>query len=172
MHFEIKCVFNFINFCLQIVLPNIQLSSYHQQDIDAYLSLCVEISWLMVVQDPPLVLNDKAQDRFDTNTFKDYTKRGPFVEFVVWPALLLHESGPLLAKGVAQGCIGQQISNQNDQANAERKLSTQSMRLLYTRDKSDQDQARRMASTFSATTGTQPQGVFTETFKPPPDSDE
>ena len=58
----------------------------------------------MAVQDPPLVLNKDTQDKFDTNRFKDYTKPGRFVEYVVWPALLLCESGPLLAKGVAQGC--------------------------------------------------------------------
>ena len=57
----------------------------------------------MVVQDPPLEFSEEAPDRFDTNTFKEYTRRGRFTEYVVWPALFLYKKGPLLAKGVAQG---------------------------------------------------------------------
>lgn len=77
----------------------------HLAAVQAYSSACASLCWLMAVQDPSLVLECCSTDKFDNNMFKDYTKRGPFVEFVVWPALLLHKDGPLLAKGVAQGCI-------------------------------------------------------------------
>ena len=58
----------------------------------------------MVVQDPPLELTEEAPDEFDTNTFYPYTQRGRFTEYVVWPALFRYKNGPVLAKGVAQGC--------------------------------------------------------------------
>ncbi|XP_045203864.2 uncharacterized protein LOC123556873 [Mercenaria mercenaria] len=76
----------------------------HYEAVRKYISSCVEVTWLMVVQDPPLVLSVPSSSKFDNNTFKDYTKRGPYMEYVVWPALYLHEGGALLAKGVAQGC--------------------------------------------------------------------
>ena len=96
----------------------------------------------MAVQDPPLVLNKDTQDKFDTNRFKDYTKPGRFVEYVVWPALLLHESGPLLAKGVAQ-CCG-------------KPLFTQTVGRFPRKDSDKKDQRKQMASTFSGV-GTGPQ---------------
>lgn len=73
--------------------------------VDRYISSCVEITWLMVVQDPPLVLSATSSSKFDSKIFREYTKRGPNIDYVVWPALFLHEGGPLLVKGVAQGCV-------------------------------------------------------------------
>ncbi|WAQ97920.1 hypothetical protein MAR_022293, partial [Mya arenaria] len=71
----------------------------------AYFAKCLEVSWLAAVQDPPLALNFCPGEKFDTALFKDYNKRvGPYVEFLVWPALHLYANGPLLTKGVAQGC--------------------------------------------------------------------
>ncbi|KAH3806475.1 hypothetical protein DPMN_134795 [Dreissena polymorpha] len=40
---------------------------------------------------------------FDRGLYRDYTTKGPRVEFFVWPVLYLHVGGPLLAKGIAQG---------------------------------------------------------------------
>lgn len=40
---------------------------------------------------------------FARETYKDYTQRGKFQLFPVWPALFLYKGGPLLNKGVAQG---------------------------------------------------------------------
>ena len=69
-----------------------------------YANKCVEITWLMSVQDPPVILdNMKDHHGFHTEMYKAFTKHGRNVDFYVWPALLLHEGGPLLAKGVAQG---------------------------------------------------------------------
>jgi hypothetical protein len=58
---------------------------------------------LCAVQDPPLELDATFTNGFNTNVFKDYTKSGEFVDFVVLPAMLHHKGGPLLSKGVAQG---------------------------------------------------------------------
>jgi hypothetical protein len=46
---------------------------------------------------------DRQKCIFDKDSFKEYTCRGTYMDFVVWPALFLHKGGPLLNKGVAQG---------------------------------------------------------------------
>ncbi|CAC5390527.1 unnamed protein product [Mytilus coruscus] len=38
----------------------------------------------------------------DPNKFNKYNRSGTTVEYVVWPALLLHKDGPVLAKGTVQ----------------------------------------------------------------------
>jgi hypothetical protein len=42
---------------------------------------------------------------------KPYTTSGTFVDYIVWPALLLYKNGPVLVKGVAQG-YGRKSDNQ------------------------------------------------------------
>ncbi|XP_060554929.1 uncharacterized protein LOC132715857 [Ruditapes philippinarum] len=46
---------------------------------------------------------DRQKCIFDKDSFKEYTCRGKYLDFVVWPALLLYKGGPMLNKGVAQG---------------------------------------------------------------------
>ncbi|XP_060582833.1 uveal autoantigen with coiled-coil domains and ankyrin repeats-like [Ruditapes philippinarum] len=67
---------------------------------------CVEICWFMVIQDPPVVFAPLLSrgENFNNDYYKPYTISGPKVDYAVWPPLLLHEGGPILAKGVAQGC--------------------------------------------------------------------
>ena len=58
----------------------------------------------MVVQSPPMcLLTCKEGVPFDKNIFKEYQRSGPYVDYVVWPALYLHDDGPLVGKGVAEG---------------------------------------------------------------------
>jgi hypothetical protein len=76
----------------------LQLAKHHSKEVQEFVTACVEIAWLCVVQDPPLELDAKFTDRFDTKVFKDYTKRGELVDFMVWPAMFLHKGGPLLPK--------------------------------------------------------------------------
>lgn len=59
----------------------------------------------MQIQDPPVVFAPLAAQGsvLNTNLYKPYTRSGTHVDFLVWPALLLHEGGPVLAKGVVQG---------------------------------------------------------------------
>lgn len=56
----------------------------------------------------PVLLKSEAcslvtRDPFNKVLFKDYTARGIYTEYVVWPVMFLHKNGPLLGKGVAQG---------------------------------------------------------------------
>ena len=65
---------------------------------------CVNICWFMVVQDPQMYIDGdlKPGIQFDKEVYKEYTRSGKRVAFIVWPALYLHKDGPLLTKGVAQ----------------------------------------------------------------------
>ncbi|KAL5012018.1 hypothetical protein ScPMuIL_010569 [Solemya velum] len=71
-----------------------------------FIKKCVELCWLMGIQDPPLclVFECPAGSRFNKDLFRAYTKGGKHVDYPVWPAMLLKENGSVLAKGVAQGC--------------------------------------------------------------------
>ncbi|XP_060582851.1 repetitive organellar protein-like [Ruditapes philippinarum] len=66
---------------------------------------CLELCWFMMVNDPPVAFAPLLAKgtQFNSDLYKPYTSSGTHVEYVVWPALLLHEGGPILAKGVAQG---------------------------------------------------------------------
>ncbi|XP_069109051.1 uncharacterized protein [Argopecten irradians] len=68
-----------------------------------YMKKCVQVCWFMTVQDPKVVINYKVTGQFDEDRFKAYTKKGKQVDYLVWPALHLHEGGPMISKGVAQG---------------------------------------------------------------------
>lgn len=79
---------------------------------------CVQYCWLMCIQDPPMCLVDFGRGLdFNNNEMRSFTKSGKFVDFVVWPALYLHENGPLLSKAVVQGSNhpAQQIQDTNQQ---------------------------------------------------------
>ncbi|WAQ98302.1 hypothetical protein MAR_022675 [Mya arenaria] len=72
-------------------------------DLKPFVMQCLYIGWMMVVQSPPMSFKTALRgDKFDSNVFKQYTCTGSIVDFVVWPALLLHECGPVVGKGVAQ----------------------------------------------------------------------
>ena len=72
--------------------------------IVAYIKRCIELCWLMVVQDPPMaMITDVGEDcKYDKSKFREYTKTGPFIDYIVWPAVLIQEGGDMMAKGVAQ----------------------------------------------------------------------
>lgn len=74
------------------------------QVVQAFVRECVELCWLMVLQDPAVVIGDAPCNGvdFDTNIFKPYTQTGPKFDYMVWPPLYLHKDGPLLERGVAQ----------------------------------------------------------------------
>lgn len=74
-------------------------------EIKSFVKECVETCWLMAIQDPPIVICPipRNGDVLNTEMYKPYMRSGRLIQFVVWPALLLHDSGPVLAKGVAQG---------------------------------------------------------------------
>ncbi|XP_053400602.1 interaptin-like [Mercenaria mercenaria] len=74
-------------------------------EVSSYTSECLEICWFMVIHDPTVVFSPllRRGSSLNTDLYKPYTSCGTHVDYVVWPPLLLHEGGPILAKGVAQG---------------------------------------------------------------------
>ncbi|XP_069130941.1 liprin-alpha-1-like isoform X2 [Argopecten irradians] len=73
------------------------------KELIKYYNACAEITWYMNVQTPPMVFEEKpAAGKPVTDHYSMYTISGEAVDYVVWPACLLHEKGPLLAKGVVQ----------------------------------------------------------------------
>ncbi|KAL3878446.1 hypothetical protein ACJMK2_030796 [Sinanodonta woodiana] len=70
-----------------------------------YIDRCTDVCWYMSVQDPQMFMDGSKSpdDKFDSNKHREYTKKGPYEDFVVWPALYLYKGGPMLSKGVAQG---------------------------------------------------------------------
>lgn len=73
------------------------------KEVKEYANRCAVLSWLMNVQDPPLVLNFNAVsgDPVDKKKFSFYTKNGSVVDFVVWPAVI-YENETIFRKGVLQ----------------------------------------------------------------------
>ena len=71
---------------------------------------CIELCWYMVIQDPAMYLDEDISPGtvIDKNAYREFTKKGEKVEYVVWPALYLHKDGPLLYKGVVQVTSGNQ----------------------------------------------------------------
>ncbi|KAK3582926.1 hypothetical protein CHS0354_009733 [Potamilus streckersoni] len=77
----------------------------------------------MGLQEKPLHLDsvaekyDGSRKIFDLGKFRAFTQAGERVAFVVWPALLLHEDGPVLVRGIAQGSNNLTISLSKMNAN-------------------------------------------------------
>lgn len=65
-----------------------------------YLEGCMELCWYSAICDPPLEYVFEIGDQLAD--FREYTKSGKVVDFVVWPAMYLCKHGPLMCKGVAQ----------------------------------------------------------------------
>ena len=93
-------------FQLQSVTSRAVGSVYNKESAhcEPYVNRCIELCWLMTVQDPQLHLDFDAQngDRVDESLFKHFTKSGEYIDYLVWPVLYLHSKGPLLKKGVVQ----------------------------------------------------------------------
>ena len=72
--------------------------------VQAYMASLVKVTWLMRVQDPPACLMwAEPGAPMDKDRFSFFTRTGKTMERCVWPAVLLHKGGPLLAKGIVQG---------------------------------------------------------------------
>ncbi|XP_052077707.1 uncharacterized protein LOC127715637 isoform X3 [Mytilus californianus] len=65
---------------------------------------CSELCWYMISSDPPMAIEYEnfKNKSMDSNKFNKYNRTGTIVEYVVWPVLLLHIDGPVLAKGTVQ----------------------------------------------------------------------
>jgi len=90
----------------QKVLTKIQQKSTAEFGlISPFIESCVEICWGMVVHEPKLGflwLQEGQDKKVNPDQFTLYTRSGKGVEFLVWPAMLLHENGPVLRKGTYQ----------------------------------------------------------------------
>ncbi|CAG2209778.1 unnamed protein product [Mytilus edulis] len=67
-----------------------------------YIENCVKICYFAAVQNPPMVIDFEPGQIFDKQSYREYTRSGTVVEYLVWPVLYLHKGGPILSKGVVQ----------------------------------------------------------------------
>lgn len=73
---------------------------------------CASLSWKMRIRDPPLLVKFEFRcgSTLNSDVLKRYTtKTGDYLDFLVWPALYLHEDGPILTKGVAEPKSAQEL---------------------------------------------------------------
>ncbi|XP_071125506.1 uncharacterized protein [Mytilus edulis] len=93
------------------MIPSLQKSylsmrskAMYAEQIPEYVQKVMELCWLMNMCNPPLVFGDvpRTGEQLDKDYYKEYTKQGDIVSFVVWFPLLIQENGPVLTKGVAQ----------------------------------------------------------------------
>ena len=85
----------------------------NEEEIQSYVDCCTELCWLMAVQDPPMTLctDIGADGQCDKNRYREYTHSGPFVDYIVWPSILIQDGGMLISKGVAQCCDALDTAN-------------------------------------------------------------
>ncbi|CAG2217087.1 CCT8 [Mytilus edulis] len=69
-----------------------------------FIMKCSELCWHVLSSNPPMVIDYEnfEEQPMDPNKFNKYNRSGTTVEYVVWPALILHKDGPVLAKGTVQ----------------------------------------------------------------------
>ncbi|VDI37709.1 Hypothetical predicted protein [Mytilus galloprovincialis] len=85
------------------ILRNPKYNYRHSQEIEAFVNSIVEVLWLMSIQDPPMTLGwPQPNDVFNEAIYMPYKKQGSIVKHAVWPAVYLHEKGPLIKKGYVQ----------------------------------------------------------------------
>ena len=73
-----------------------------------FVKKCSELCLMMGLKDPPLYIDFMKkgmpnQTLFNAEQYKAYTRKGKYLQYVVWPCLFLEKDGPLLSKGTAQG---------------------------------------------------------------------
>lgn len=102
-----KCASMYIPVLHQIVID--LLSQNYEELIKAekvqiFIKRCTELCWLMAVQDPPMALTGEVVKgaAYKKTEYREYTKSGPVVDYVVWPAVLIQDNGDLIAKGIVQ----------------------------------------------------------------------
>lgn len=92
----------------------------------------------MVIQEPPVYIDtiiERANETFNSNMHKNYTKSGKLVDFIVWPTLYLCKDGSILAKGVAQCKEGIGHENQLDQKEPKDEVQKVGFKDLQTDDR-------------------------------------
>lgn len=74
-------------------------TSPRDESLKPYIEACLDLCWLSAICDPPIDYSF-APDNLDD--YRGYTQNGDTVDFFVWPAMYLHQYGPLLYQGVVQ----------------------------------------------------------------------
>ncbi|XP_069140055.1 uncharacterized protein [Argopecten irradians] len=82
---------------------NISQSMKNNKNIRNYVSKCIEVTWCMCVQDPAMTfdLTKKKGYAFDLSRYQYYRTEGKVMDSLVWPVLLSHAQGAVVAKGWA-----------------------------------------------------------------------
>ncbi|KAK3602834.1 hypothetical protein CHS0354_026389 [Potamilus streckersoni] len=81
--------------------PEIFETGFVTPVLQTFIDKAVELIWLMVVQDPPMMAYWLEDGRPHLpGYFNFFSKRGDTVKQTVWPAVFLYEDGALLSKGV------------------------------------------------------------------------
>ncbi|XP_053398967.1 putative protein tag-278 isoform X3 [Mercenaria mercenaria] len=105
---EVKLSDQFEVIATDVIARKCRIDNETQNTVSNYITKCVNICWSMCRLDPPVYISfpdENGDMQLDTSVYKPYTKSGRLIDYIVWPALYLHEGGPLLSKGVAQGRI-------------------------------------------------------------------
>ena len=76
------------------------------EQVQKYIKRCTEICWLMAIQDPPMAISTEIGEglKYDKNKYREYLKQGEFVDYMVWPSILIQDGGALMSKGIVQCC--------------------------------------------------------------------
>ncbi|XP_061164447.1 uncharacterized protein LOC133173478 [Saccostrea echinata] len=85
----------------QMLRKNFQLEPRQlPKPILAYIDVCIEVTWLMCIQDPPMVITWATEgEAINKDYYKLYKTNGSVVKVSVWPVLFLHSRGPIVSKG-------------------------------------------------------------------------
>lgn len=89
----------------KIKLPELFDSGLVSKAVIDFANKVVEVIWLMVVQDPPMVVHWlEPKQTVVKQHFKYFKRKGPVVQQTVWPAIFSKDGGDLLSKGVVLAC--------------------------------------------------------------------
>ncbi|KAL3878894.1 hypothetical protein ACJMK2_031222 [Sinanodonta woodiana] len=86
------------------IMDDLDIKTQKDTPLCIYADRCVELCWLMAVQEPPMYLDFCRPGEVNPGKFRSYveTERPrTIIETCVWPALHQHENGPVLMQGVA-----------------------------------------------------------------------
>nr|XP_022323673.1 uncharacterized protein LOC111124777 [Crassostrea virginica] len=68
--------------------------------VEPYIEATVELCWLMSTQTPPMLLVFAERNKaFDKTLFRCMGHSGDKADLCVWPAVILHDGGPVVMKG-------------------------------------------------------------------------
>ncbi|KAL4230708.1 hypothetical protein ACF0H5_011083 [Mactra antiquata] len=102
------------------MFPHIPCDNPEFDHWNRYRDACLNIAWLMAIQDPPVYLecgdeSCKSGDNHDSSRYKEYSNPGDMVDFPVWPATYMKQGGLILQTGVAQ-CKSRQSTSLRGQS--------------------------------------------------------